>query len=217
MLAYEAGFKLGLLDHHFQLNGALFYYDYSDKQIRGRVTDPVIGRQNRLLNIPKSRIEGAEIEATLLPFTGLTLQAAATYVNSKITSSYSGAADALGNSINVAGEAFPLTPKWQVQADAEYRFPVSASVNLFVGAHFNHQGSTNSGLGDLAVLAIPAYNLLDLRAGATFMNDRLSATAFARNLTNEYYWTFVSFGAPNTAARYTGRPRTIGVTLSYRY
>ena len=145
------------------------------------------------------------------------MQAGATYVDSKITSSYDGAADALGNAINVAGEAFPLTPRWQVQADAEYRFPVSASTNLFVGAHFNHQGGTNSGLGNLALLAIPAYDLLDLRAGATLMNERVGLTAFAGILSYDYYWSFVSFGAPNTAARYTGRPRTIGLTVSYRY
>ena len=217
VMAYEAGFKLGLADRHVQLNGAVFYYDYSDKQIRGRVTDPVIGRQNRLLNIPKSRVQGAEINATILPFQGLKLDLGATYVDTKIQGTYLGASDAVGNAINVDGQKFPLTPDWQVQADVEYRFPVSTSVELFVGAHYNYQGGTNSGLGDLPVLAVPSYQLVDLRAGAELMDGRLSLTAFARNLTKEYYWTFVSFAAPNTAARYTGRPRTFGATLSYRY
>lgn len=217
VLAYETGFKLGLADRHVQLNGALFYYDYSDKQIRGRVTDPVIGRQNRLLNIPKSRVQGAEINAIVLPVTGLKLEFGATYVDSKIQGTYLGASDAVGNAINVDGEKFPLTPDWQVQADAEYRFPASASVELFVGAHYNYQGGTNSGLGNLAVLAVPAYELVDLRAGATMMDGRLTLNGFVRNLTKEYYYTFVSFGAPNTAARYTGRPRTFGATFSYRY
>lgn len=217
VFAYEAGFKLGLADRHVQLNGAVFYYDYSNKQIRGRVTDPVIGRQNRLLNIPKSRVQGAEINATILPFRGLKLDLGATYVDSKIQGTYLGASDAVGNAINVDGQKFPLTPDWQVQADVEYRFPASSSVELFVGAHYNYQGSTNSGLGNLPVLAVPSYQLVDLRAGAAMMEGRLSLTAFARNLTKEYYWTFVSFASPNTAARYTGRPRTFGATVSYRF
>ena len=37
LLAYEGGFKTPLLNKQLQLNGAGFYYDYSDKQILGAI------------------------------------------------------------------------------------------------------------------------------------------------------------------------------------
>lgn len=43
VVAYEAGFKVTALDRTLQLNGAAFYYDYSNKQLRGRRIDPTFG------------------------------------------------------------------------------------------------------------------------------------------------------------------------------
>ena len=42
VLAYEVGFKSTLLDDRMRLNGAAFYYDYEDKQLRGRILDFVL-------------------------------------------------------------------------------------------------------------------------------------------------------------------------------
>ena len=61
ILAYEAGFKTMLIDHTLQLNGAVFYYDYRDKQILGRTFGPLFGPLLKLINVPKSDIKGAEL------------------------------------------------------------------------------------------------------------------------------------------------------------
>ncbi len=55
IMAYEAGFKLPLADNRFQMNGAFFYYDYTNKQTRAKVADPVWGLLEKLVNVPKSR------------------------------------------------------------------------------------------------------------------------------------------------------------------
>lgn len=54
--AYELGAKLTLLENTAQINGALFYYDYSDKQLKGRViANPnVFGPLEALVNVPKA-------------------------------------------------------------------------------------------------------------------------------------------------------------------
>ena len=58
VLAYEAGFKLGLFERRLQLNGAAFYYDYDNKQVRGKTLDPFYGTLEQLVNLPKSRVYG---------------------------------------------------------------------------------------------------------------------------------------------------------------
>jgi iron complex outermembrane receptor protein len=86
LTAYEAGFKLTLADRKVQLNGAAFHYDYRDKQALGSVilTPNIFGPLNLLVNIPRSRVTGAELQAVVRPVAGLTLNGGMTYVDSEI-------------------------------------------------------------------------------------------------------------------------------------
>jgi iron complex outermembrane recepter protein len=215
VLGYEAGFKVELDDHKIQVTGAGFYYDYSDKQVRGRLISPVVGALNTLLNVPSSSVVGTELRATWLPMRGLHLTAGATYIDSKIGTFVN--ADALGNNTNLSGESFPLTPKFQMVADGEYEFGVTDGLNAFVGMHATYQSATNAGLGDLPIFDIDAYALVDARAGVRSANGKWSIAAYIDNLTNRYYWTYTSYSGADAIARYAGRPETAGLRMSYRY
>jgi outer membrane receptor for ferrienterochelin and colicin len=52
-----------------QVNAAVFYYDYADKQLKGRVVaNPnVFGPLEALVNVPRSQVQGAEIQVDLAP------------------------------------------------------------------------------------------------------------------------------------------------------
>jgi outer membrane receptor protein involved in Fe transport len=215
VLAYEAGFKVSLLDRTMQLNGAAFYYDYTDKQIRGRVVDPVIGLLYKILNVPESRIAGGEIQLVWEPVEGLSFNGGATYIDSKIKNftNYS----PLGNLKPMSGDPYPLTPKWQLNADLQYDFPIAADWNLFVGGNVAYQDSTNAALGLEPILHIKSYTVLDARLGVHDSADRLRLSFFVNNLTNEYYYNNVVATSPDVAIRYTGMPRTYGLTASYRF
>lgn len=216
VLAYEAGFKLGLLDRTMQLNGAVFYYDYRDKQIRGRIIDPLLGGLNRLINIPESRIQGAEIQLIWEPVDGLNFNGGATFVDSKITGNFSNFTP-LGEEMLMTGEAFPLTPKWQLTGDLQYDFAVGSNVNLFFGGSATYQNATNSALGQDPIFDIKSYVLADIRFGFRDAGDAWRITGFVQNVGNVYYWNNVIFNGPDAAVRYAGRPRTFGVTSSYRF
>src|SRR6202012_708117 len=58
LISYEGGFKGTWFDHQVTLNGAGFYYDYTDKQILGAETDPIFGPLATLVNVPKSHVIG---------------------------------------------------------------------------------------------------------------------------------------------------------------
>ena len=91
-----------------------------------------------------------------------------------------------------------------------------AGLTGFIGGNVNYQGATNSQLGDLPLLAVKAYTLVDLRAGVESAGGAWKATVWVRNLGDTYYWTSANRDL-DTTARFTGMPRTFGVTLSYRY
>src|SRR3546814_4635054 len=84
VMAYEIGTKISALDRALQLNAAAFHYIYYDKQVRGLIVDPIFNQLEQLVNIPKARINGAEIEVIGRPVSGLTLRGAVTYVDSKV-------------------------------------------------------------------------------------------------------------------------------------
>ncbi|HMO69430.1 MAG TPA: TonB-dependent receptor, partial [Novosphingobium sp.] len=86
VLAYEGGVKLPFGGGLGNFNSAVFYYDYSDKQVRGRILDPVFGLLEKMLNVPKSYVLGVEGEVTLRPVDGLRVGASATYLKTKVTS-----------------------------------------------------------------------------------------------------------------------------------
>ncbi|MEY4255725.1 MAG: hypothetical protein RLZZ141_952, partial [Pseudomonadota bacterium] len=120
VLAYEAGFKTTSSDRKLQLNGALFYYDYQDKQILGRVLDPVFNSLLQMINVPKSKVTGAELQATWVPLEGLSLTAGGSYTESEILDGFTNF-DPNAILTNFGGQAFPNTPKWQWVGDASYR------------------------------------------------------------------------------------------------
>lgn len=216
LTAYEAGFKLTLADRKVQLNGAAFYYDYRDKQTLGSVilTPNIFGPLNLLVNIPKSKVTGFELQAVVRPVAGLTLNGGITYVDSEIGNFTN--FDPFGVVKNFKGEAFPNTPKWQWSLAADYNFPISAGLSGFVGANLSGRSSANAALGENAILDIDGYTLLDLRAGFGSADDRWKVSVWGRNVTDKYYWTN-AYKIADTSARFAGMPATYGVTFSFRY
>ncbi len=228
LISYELGGKFGLLDNHLQLDGALFHYDYKDKQELGRENDPlgIFGAEETLLNIPKSTEDGAELSAVWRPLGGVTLNASVTYLDSKVTSNfinYSPYVLSAADTVNFKGEAFPNTPKWSAHYGGRYDWALSDKLLAFVTADASYQSSTVGAFGashadaiGAPSLAIKSYGLLNLSAGLQSLDKHWLVEVFGRNVTNTYYWNTVYWVGDSTL-RYPGLPTTYGVRLSYKY
>ncbi len=214
VLAYEAGFKLSLADRAVQLNGAAFYYDYRDKQVRGNVRVPVFNILERLINVPKSRITGGELQLLVVPVSGLTFNGSVTYLDTKIVE-YSGL-NSTGTTRDFAGERIPYTPKWQANADVEYRFPVGTGLEAYFGGNVTYNSATYSDIGAPAFARIRPFTVIDVRAGFGAEDGTWTVSAYGRNITDEYYWNN-AFASQDVTVRYAAKPVTYGVKLAYRF
>ena len=215
LTAYEAGFKARLAAAALQLNGAVFYYDYKDKQVLGSVSDPLFGHLLKLLNIPNSRIVGAEVEADWVPVTGLTLSGNATYVHSEILDNFTNF-NIFGAQQNFGGEPFPNTPEWQLTASASYHHALSDTVDGFGDVNASYRSGTNSALGETPIVAVKGYTLVDLDAGVETKDGVWRGMLWVHNVGDTYYWNGAYVGI-DTAVRFTGQPRTVGLRVEYRY
>jgi outer membrane receptor protein involved in Fe transport len=230
LLDYEAGFKAKLADGRVSLNGAAFWYDYGNKQIFGRYLDPFLNVLNRLANIPKSRIKGAELELNATPIDGLQITTGVTYLDAKITE-YTGV-NAGGLLADFAGAEMPFTSKWQYIASIDYTVPTDGRIRPFVGATVTGRSKMTAVIGNVdglvplagarysvpidKIFDLPSYTQLDFRAGIESEDGDWRLTLWGRNVTNELSVTN-TIVANDAVGRYTGLPATYGVTFSHKF
>ncbi|WP_083276748.1 TonB-dependent receptor domain-containing protein [Sphingobium phenoxybenzoativorans] len=214
LIAYEAGIKTPLFSRTMQLNAAAFYYDYSDKQLLGRVLDPLFGLLFQLINIPKSRLYGVEADIVWKPADGLTFTAATTFLDTKIKEFIGYNSD--GSLVDFAGTGLPYSPRWQVNGGVDYKRPVGSSLVGFVGSNLSYQSASSSGFAGDDLIKIKPRALLDARIGVEADDGRWSAQIWGRNITNTFYWTQATQSA-DAVLRFAGRPATYGVSVSVKY
>jgi iron complex outermembrane recepter protein len=124
LLAYEVGSKIPEFNHALEVDGAVFYYDYTDKQLVGFRTIVPFGPLPSLVSIPRSHVDGAELNLVLRPIKGLALSAGGALTETRVDSNPIDPTGAFGNSAGVSfvGQSFPFTPRWTSVVDGEYRF-----------------------------------------------------------------------------------------------
>ncbi|MGW8202251.1 TonB-dependent receptor [Sphingomonas bisphenolicum] len=212
--AYEGGFKFTALDGTLQLNGAAYYYDYKNKQLRSKIIDNVFGILDNLENIPKSVVKGVELEISVRPTRGLSIGIAYAYADAEVKE-YVGV-NAGGEAANFAHSQVPYAPKHQIGTNVDFEFPLSGGIDMQLGASLNVRSDTVAVVGGSSLYEIEDYALMDLRAGIASTDGRWLAQIWCKNIFNTYYWNNVVAGY-DTVARYAGKPATYGITIGLAY
>ncbi len=214
LTAYEIGVKSDV-SRFVHVNAALYYYDYKDKQVEGTEDVPVFGPLTRLVSIPISQVEGADLDVTAQPIKGLTLTAQASYVQTRVDGAFTNT-NALGSVEDFNGASFANVPKLQAGINGEYRHDVSDRLAAFMGSRFQYRSGTYGDFGKLQALRIEPYGLLDAYAGVATKDNRWSLQVWGRNITNKYYWDSQVSNQDNIV-RYVGLPATYGVSGSFHF
>ena len=220
VFTYELGVKAQLFDRRVLINASVFNSDYNDKQIKSKLLDPVFQYLLALVNVPKSRIQGAELEIATRPITGLTVGGSLVFLDTKLIDTHGPDGNFLVSNANVqanfAGNPIPYAPKWTLTANVNYAFPVTNNAEAFVGAQALYRTKTTSSIGNEPVEQIPGYTTLDLQAGVNFRDGRYRVMLWGKNVTNSIIITNRNFSYDGVA-QYVGMPLTYGVTLSAKF
>ncbi len=213
VLDYEGGFKVSLFDRKLQLNGGGFHYDYTNKQIRTQTVQPIFGILNNLQNVPKSTVDGGELQLAWAPLYGLRFSAGVTYLRAKVLEFVGTNADGIRQ--NYAGTEVPYSPKFSSNATADYDWNISSNWVATFGATATQRSVSYATVGPTPIDRIDPYVLLDLRAGLATRDGRYRIQLWGKNVANRFYWNNVSHPY-DTIVRYVGMPVTYGITLSAR-
>jgi iron complex outermembrane receptor protein len=247
---FELGMKSSFTGAvHGTFDVALFYNNFTDQQIQFGFepsVNPITGTPapvsptTAIINAGKSRIYGAEVDASLIPFPetagleGLRLGFNYAYLNATIRSiapitttdpNYTPATSA-----TTPGSPLWLSPKNKYVVSADYTLPLSSRIGrVTFGASFIHTDEqlTTYDYQNPTVVAefggnlgtLPASNLLNLYLNwESIAGSPVDLSLFATNVTQDQYYTFVpGFDSAGAEFASVGEPRMFGLRLRYRF
>lgn len=214
LTAYEAGIKAQLFDRHMQINASAFHYDYRDLQVT--IIEDAVTLQT---NAAKAKIDGFELETSIVPVRGLHLDASAAYTNARFSDYHNaqfyvpledgGYTTTVGDA---TGNRLASAPKWSVTMGA--RYDVETASGTFTPA-VNYTRRSGYFWDSQNSVREPASNLLSASLTYTSPDDHWSLRLWGKNLLNDqiHAWTIQRvelFGSTPAA------PKTYGATFGVK-
>ena len=240
--SYELGGKNTFLDHTLQIDWSVFWINW--KNIQQNVYLPSCGAQFTA-NLGQVVSRGGDIDILYRPIETLMIDFSAAYTDAKFTKSscagvlsfdptagqcageVDGAA-VTGQPVVSEGNRLPGAP-WSFMAAAEQTFAAWQGRNPYLRADFQYttrqtallpEQDANNALNDVSLPGLPVTRNLQLRAGLRWNGYDISC--FANNVLDQHPLLFETRDIANnqTDNLYFGRsvrPRTLGITATYRY
>ena len=237
---YELGAKLIGLDSTLSLNTALFYMDYTNRQLTSVTLDPNTGTPMGVpINAKASSVMGLEIETVWLPGGNLELTANLTLNDGEIDEFDDTQILTLGTgaqlgldcvslapaapldicSIDRSDENLPRLAKYSYTLGAQTKFSLGDGM-LIPQISYNYRDSVDY-CQDRGSCVSGAYqqNRENLSASLTWNNESWRIRLWGNNLTNDRYiggGQFITDNLGNVAGQYNA-PRTYGIDLGYSF
>jgi iron complex outermembrane receptor protein len=213
-------------------NVAAFYNDYTNQQLLTSFApvNPALARVSGVRNAGDSRISGFEVETSIFPFKGMSINASYAYLNTRFkqVAPPTPVAGYTASSSARAGDPLALAPKNKYSITATFVLPLDENIGrISFGATFTHTDRQYANLGDRnpdgslnPIWRLQPRDILNLNATwASIGGKPVDLSFFATNVTKEKYYT--SYGGLYTSAGYQtatlGEPRIYGFRLRYRF
>ncbi len=210
IITYEVGFKSDFFDRRVRLNGAAFYNDYQDIIfiLSACPSSPCI----RPTNVGKAKVKGFELETTIYPVDGLSLDGSLSYIDINYDKASVAAAGLTGD------ETFPYTPKMTYSFGIQYDADVGPGT---VGIRFD--GSYRSKIftetTNTPWSQVDSRFLGNARLSYTTADDDWRVSLEVQNVFDKYYYLSVSDITKSLGAQTAvpGLPRTWAVTVKRNF
>jgi len=225
--AYEIGAKYsfnGAVRGYFNIAG--FYNDFTDQQVfGGLVADARSGIAGGagIFNAGKSRIQGVEVDASMLAFGGFRVDLGYTYLKTELleialppaTYPYTAYIPT-----GVVGDPLTLSPKHRLTVSANYTLPVDESVGrISAGATYTYT-SKQVANGGSPIGVLPDTNLLNLNLNWNgITGSPFDVALFGTNVTNRKYPVNVlgAYASAGFDGYLMGAPRMYGLRIRYNF
>jgi len=221
VLNVEAGLKSRFWDGQATLNLSVFRSEFDDFQ-----NASFLGLNFLVRNAEKVVTQGIELDGSVRPVTGLTIDYAVTYLDAEYDKFTRGACyfgrtptDPVERTCDLSGEPLPNAPDWRTNLGLQYEHALAAGTGFFrTDWAYSSKQNVDTGLDPRAEQG--SYSLLSARLG--WRNDRYRVSVWGDNLTDETVMTAAGpqtiFGGIDGGLQiYLNESRTYGVTMDVRF
>jgi len=181
---FEVGVKSSLLDRRLQLNAAAFTTKYRGIQLNFQQgASPVVQ------NAGDARIKGFEIEATVAPGGGFSVQGSVGYTDAYYTTvdpEALVAPTALQAGV-YDGAPLPKTPHWKVNVGPRYEYRLGNGACFVLVGDYTHTTSLRNDTEGTFLLNRDPTDVVDASLTYRAPGDRYELTIGGTNITNERY------------------------------
>lgn len=205
----EAGVKSSWLDQRLLLAAAVYHSQYEDQQS----LDTLPTGQQMLINLPRSKIDGAELDLAVRPARTLLFDAGLALLDTDIQE-----ARIDGGLLDISGNRLPFAPSVSGTFSADWKAVSWRSAALTLHADGRYSSKQYFDLANDESIAQGGYGTLNARATLQASDDRWSVSGWCRNVTDKLYWTdAVNLEALGFDYRHRDVPRMYGVDLTLRF
>ncbi len=209
LTTYEVGFKSDFFDRKLRLNAAFFLNKYNDIQLQ--LTRCPAAPCLLPANAGKADVKGAEFEATIKPFDGLTLDGSLSFLDFEYKT--------IAASTNIPiTNITAYTPKTTYSFGAQYDWPMlSGNMSFRVDGQYQSEIFTDANNSVWSRVA-PRF-LANGRLGFTTEDKAWGVSLEVQNLFNKYYFLTVSdvTGGLGVETGVPGTPRTWALTVKRNF
>ena len=209
LLAYEIGFKAQFAGERAQLNGSVFFYDFSDLQFYGPLFDSPFGPLFGIANAGDADIFGAELDLNWLAAEGLNIKFGLGLLDTELSASVLPGV--------VAGSELPNSPKTNFNAAIDYQWNIARNLpgQFLLAAAYKDDVSYDI-VRQPRETREEAYWLVNARLGISGRQGNWSAYLWGKNITDERYRVQVSTTSVGFAETW-GLPATYGIGFQYMW
>ena len=202
---FELGAKVDWMGGRARTNAAVFYNSIKNLQVA-----QFLGLQFQIINAPKAKVYGFEIEQTFKLSDALTLNGGVTW----LPEANFGAAPIL---LNLSKRRFSTAPKFAGNLTLSLEQPINDSMALTARVQTLYTSKVfDNPVNDLTQ---GGYALVNMNLGLKQIDSNWQIEAFMNNVFDKDYTT-AHFNTPlqgDDRNAYLGQPRTYGVTLRGRF
>lgn len=218
---YELGTKIYLLDRRLYFDASIYHIDWTNQQLSGLVA----GAFAYQLNAGKTKTDGAELSASVVPLPGLTLSASATYTDSRLATDLPYNVQVSGTP-GVTGDPIPYVPRWSSSVRGDYEHSITGNLLGYVEGDVSYRGSSFTTFSPTSATQLAQgyasafydelhpYYLMNLKIGVR--TGRIEAGLFVRNLMNRFAVQYID-DLDIAEWAWTAPPRTIGADVRVNF
>ncbi|MCH7629690.1 MAG: TonB-dependent receptor [Proteobacteria bacterium] len=204
--AYEAGIKAETADRVLSVSATGFYYDYRNQQFLS--VNPANAAQN-LVNLPRSRIYGGELELDLRPLRTLALHAGLGLLHARAREGVISGTDVRGNRLaNAPARTLNVSGEWVAVDSDVARLVLRADVSAVSSQYFE--------ILNIPRLRSAGYALVG--ASAELSRGPWTVSVWGKNLGDTFYFTSrIDLSGFGFDYAHVGTPRMFGASLRYDF